>query len=293
MTDKSRKTIRILFPQWQGGNQELYGFGARLLHWLSPKTCSPLHIISVPEFNPNMTEPKEGLLYRQQLLSQHDEAWAVLEKEQPDHIVVFGGDCLVDQAPFAWMNNRHNGEMGVLWIDSHPDVKTPRDFTNGHTMVLGNLLGSGDLEFTSRVKMPVKPSHVMFAGLIEEGLTEQETAVISNLGLEVARPEELYENSDRITRWLKQQNIRRLAVHLDLDVLNPDVFRSLLFAEPEPEFDWQAVYPVGKLNLAQTLRIIRDISAETEIVIIGITEHLPWDAWNLKEFLKKLPIMNE
>ncbi|ENZ7914704.1 TPA: hypothetical protein O8U20_004198 [Enterobacter cloacae] len=82
-------------------------------------------------------------------------------------------------------------------------------------------------------------------------------------------------------------------MHLDLDVLNPDVFRSLLFAEPEPEFDWQAVYPVGKLNLAQTLRVIRDVSAETEIVIIGITEHLPWDAWNLKELLKKLPIMNE
>ncbi|MHB9588469.1 arginase family protein [Enterobacter mori] len=183
--------------------------------------------------------------------------------------------------------------MGVLWIDSHPDVKTPRDFTNGHTMVLGNLLGGGDPEFASKVKTPVAPSRVMYAGLIEEGLTEQESSVISDLGLQIARPEELYENSDRITRWIKEQNICKLAVHLDLDVLNPDVFRSLLFAEPEPEFDWQAVYPVGKLNLTQTLRIIRDVSAETEIVIIGITEHLPWDAWNLKEFLNKLPIMNE
>lgn len=172
-------------------------------------------------------------------------------------------------------------------------MKTPRDFTNGHTMVLGNLLGGGDPEFASKVKIPVAPSRVMYAGLIEEGLTEQESSVISDLGLQIARPEELYENSDRITRWIKEQNICKLAVHLDLDVLNPDVFRSLLFAEPEPEFDWQVVYPVGKLNLTQTLRIIRDVSAETEIVIIGITEHLPWDAWNLKEFLKKLPIMNE
>lgn len=74
---------------------------------------------------------------------------------------------------------------------------------------------------------------------------------------------------------VKEQNICKLAEHLDLDVLNPDVFCSLLFAEHEPEFDWQAVYPVGKLNLAQMLRIIRDVSAETEIVVIGITEHLP------------------
>ena len=48
MTDKSKKTIRILFPQWQGGNQGLYGFGALLLHCLSPVTRSPRHTISVP-----------------------------------------------------------------------------------------------------------------------------------------------------------------------------------------------------------------------------------------------------
>lgn len=72
MTDKSKKTIRILFPQWQGGNQELYGFGARLLHWLSPESCFSLHTISVPEFNPDTPEPEEGLLYRRQLLSQHE-----------------------------------------------------------------------------------------------------------------------------------------------------------------------------------------------------------------------------
>lgn len=126
----------------------------------------------------------------------------MLEKEDPDHIVVFGGDCLVDQAPFAWMNDKHNGELGVLWIDSHPDVKTPRDFTNGHTMVLGNLLGGGDPEFASKVKIPLTPSRVMYAGLIEKGLTDQETAVISEHGLQVARPDDLCENSDTITRWI-------------------------------------------------------------------------------------------
>ncbi|ESN40184.1 hypothetical protein L365_01357 [Klebsiella pneumoniae MGH 19] len=38
MTDKSKKTIRILFPQWQGGNQELYGFVIEksVRTWLPP-----------------------------------------------------------------------------------------------------------------------------------------------------------------------------------------------------------------------------------------------------------------
>ncbi|MGU0057312.1 hypothetical protein ACVXG7_26235 [Enterobacter hormaechei] len=47
------------------------------------------------------------------------------------------------------MNDRHNGDMGVLWIDLHPDVENASRLSNGHTMVLGNLLGGGDPEFAS------------------------------------------------------------------------------------------------------------------------------------------------
>lgn len=32
MTD----TLRLLMPQWQGGNNPAYAFGARLLAWLAP-----------------------------------------------------------------------------------------------------------------------------------------------------------------------------------------------------------------------------------------------------------------
>lgn len=293
MSISNEKTIRILFPQWQGGNQELYGFGARLLAWLAPQTRAPQFEIQVPEFTADTPEPEEGLIYRQQLLRQHDEALTLLERENPDRVVIFGGDCLVDQAPFAWLNEKHDGELGVLWIDSHPDVKTPADYTNGHTMVLGNLLGEGDKEFAARVKQPLKPSRVMYAGLIEEGLTGQENEVITRLGLSVANPEALLHDSQILIDWIRKEKIEKLAVHFDLDVLNPDVFRSLLFAEPEPEFDWQAVYPVGRLNLSHIIRVIRDISAETDVVALGITEHLPWDAWNLKEALHKLPLLNQ
>lgn len=32
----TQKTVRLLMPQWQGGNNPNYSFGAELLAWLAP-----------------------------------------------------------------------------------------------------------------------------------------------------------------------------------------------------------------------------------------------------------------
>lgn len=45
------------------------------------------------------------------------------------------------------------------------------------------------------VKQPLNTSRVMFAGLIEEGLTVQENEIITPLGLSVASPEALLLDS--------------------------------------------------------------------------------------------------
>lgn len=42
----TKKTIRLLMPQWQGGNNPNYSFGAELLAWLAPDSDQPL--IHVP-----------------------------------------------------------------------------------------------------------------------------------------------------------------------------------------------------------------------------------------------------
>ncbi len=38
----TKKTVRLLMPQWQGGNNPHYSFGAELLAWLAPKIISLL-----------------------------------------------------------------------------------------------------------------------------------------------------------------------------------------------------------------------------------------------------------
>lgn len=293
MSDTKEKTIRVLFPQWQGGNQELYGFGSHLLAWLAPQTDAPLFRIDVPEYSPENPEPQAGIIYRNGIEAQTEQAYELLDRENPDNIIIFGGDCMVDQAPFAWLNEKHGGGLGVLWIDAHPDVKTPKDSIRAHTMVLGNLLGEGDPALASKVSVPLRPANVMFAGLREEWLSEQEKEFIGRHGLKNAKAEVLYESSQPVLDWIKEHNITHLAVHFDLDAMDPETFRSLLFAEPESEVDWKSVYPVGKLKLEHVIRLINDVSEETNVVALGITEHLPWDAWNLKQGLSLLSIMNK
>jgi arginase len=291
MEKEGSKTLRLMMPQWQGGNNELYPIGAELLAWLAPASAAPAARVPVEPFHSDDT-PEEGISHRTALLRQLKEARALIDAEQPDKIAVFGGDCLVEQAPFSYLNEKYNGELGVLWIDSHPDVKTTKDFTNAHTMVLGNLLGEGDPQFAAEVRVPLSPQRVMYAGLRETGLTEQESEVINRLGLKVASPEALQHDSTPVLEWIAENNITHLAIHLDLDVLDPATFRSVLFAEPEPEIDWLKMYPAGKMTFAQVTRLIADVAERTDVVGMGIAEHLPWDAAHLKNALSKFPVLS-
>ena len=66
----------------------------------------------------------------------------------------------------AYLNRRYGGNLGVLWVDAHPDVLTPKDFAHAHAQVLGALLGRGDPDLVAEADMPLKPPRVMYAGLM-------------------------------------------------------------------------------------------------------------------------------
>lgn len=287
MSDKKQKsTLRLLFPQWQGASNPNYSLGAELLAWLAPESEQPLVRIPVSQTS-EITEEK-GIMARSQLLEQLEAANHIIQAHKPDRIVMFGGDCLVNQAPLAYLNERYNGELGLLWIDAHPDVTTPKHFQNAHAMVLGNLLGEGDQEFASQIKTPFDPQKVMFAGL--EKTASYETEFIQRMGIKITRTEELEKNSKVVLDWVKENNIKYLAIHLDLDVLDPNIFRSSLFANPYADEEIGA--PSGRMDFPPLTRLIQDVSNKTEVVELGITEHVPWDAINLKTMLNGIPILN-
>ena len=139
-------------------------------------------------------------------------------------------DCLIDLAPIAYLNQRYGGKLGVLWVDSHPDVMRPEHFSHAHAHVLGMLMGEGDPDFVGEVKVPVDPARVMYAGL--EDWNEVEDQIIRRLQLRYAGADALAETSQPVLDWIATQTITHLAVHFDLDVLDPANFPPLLFNKP-------------------------------------------------------------
>lgn len=290
----SNTTLRLLMPQWQGGNNAAYYLGAQLLAWLAPEHNGITESVAVNPpanmLNDDSLPLENGLVARQALLEQIAAAKQIIQRHQPERIATLGGDCLVSLAPFSYLNQRYQKDVAILWIDAHPDLNTPQDFAHGHAMVLGNLLGEGDPEFVQQVERPFKADRVLYAGFA--GGEPNEMALMQRLGLPFISAAELTESRDRLLDWFKNSGAKHLVIHLDLDVLDPHWFRSLLFARPVAEGETALPgIPHGKLRIETLIKMLDDIGKISDVVGITIAEHTPWDAIALKQMLERLPLM--
>jgi arginase len=291
MSTQSGATLRLNMPLWQGGNQPEYHFGAQLLAWLAPVAEGPVETVPIPEPGPGETLGLErGMTGRSVVVRLLREARQAIEKHRPARILTLGGDCLVDLAPIAYLNARYGGKLGVLWVDAHPDVTTPNDYPNAHAHVLGALLGRGDPDLTAEVATPVSPSRVMYAGL--DAWSPVEDAVIQGLGLRHAGAAALVDTSAPVLDWIAGERIGHLAIHFDLDVLDPSAFRPLLFNKPGLPPEAYPGVPRGRMLPDQVVRLLRDVARACDVVGLAITEHLPWDTLALRTMLRQLPLMN-
>ena len=285
------KTLRLLMPQWQGGYDEsdfpgqIYPLGARLLAWLAPESDAPL--VEVPVDPWTGTEPVTdgGVFYRQEILRQIRSARNIIDAYAPDRVITFGGDCLISQAPFDYLNERYEGQIGLIWIDAHPDVTTPRDFDHAHALVLGNLLGEGEPLLAGEVKKPYSPKNVLLVGV--DGVFSHEKQAIDRFGPKVISSKDIA--GETVTDWIHCNGFERVAVPLDLDVLDPQIFRSLLFSNPNVEEHIESEH--GKAKMQDIGRVLKGISEQAEVVGMSFAEHMPWDALNLKKMLSELPFM--
>lgn len=160
-----RDILRRNVPQWQGGGQPLDHFGTQLLGWLTSHPTGPEFTVTVSPTTDADLPVERGIRARGAVLAQTDAAMAILRREAPDRVVVLGGDCRVDLAPFAYLNDRYAGDLAVLWVDAYPDVMTAGHTPNTRAMVLRHRLGEGDPELAARAPRPPAPANVMYAGL--------------------------------------------------------------------------------------------------------------------------------
>lgn len=292
-TSTPSKTLRLLMPQWQGGDNgspfpgQIYPLGAKLLAFLAPVGDSPIIEVPVAPYTGGEPPKSNGILWEEALLKQLAAARKIIEEHQPDRIITFGGDCLVSQAPFAYLNEKYHGDLGIVWIDTHPDITTPANFDHAHAMVLGNLLGEGVPALAKEVKCHFKAEQVLLVGVNDVLPHEQKT--IQQLGLRTIPTQDVAENSDVVLQWLNKRSLKKIVIHVDLDVLDPRTFYSQLLNNPNTDKPYDTF--AGKMTIAQLTRVVKEVSQQVEVVAISFAEHMPWDALNLKNMMAEFAFM--
>lgn len=286
------KNLRLVFPQWQGGDNPPYYLGSKMLEWLAPEATGLVEVVTVAEPTPDnsILKVENGIRGRSVIKAQLLDAQNRIHKHQPESIAVLGGDCLVSLAPFAWLQEKYkDNKLGILWIDSHPDVQTPVQFPNAHAHVLGALMGCGDTDLISVVKTPLPAERIMIVGIHDP--LPYEAEFITEHGINICSPHEVRNSTDKVINWLKEQNIEYLAIHIDLDVLDPQFFRSVLFARPGRTANEFGNVAEGKLTITEVINIVSKAIEHVEPVGLTLAEHLPWDALNMKYMLEHLPLL--
>ncbi|QMU07648.1 arginase family protein [Levilactobacillus suantsaii] len=280
------ENLRLVLPQWPGGMNANYQMGAKILEALVPES-SQTETLHIPVDQTAVTD-NDRIDGETSLLRQMQTTADTLRIKQPQRVITLGGDCSISEAPFDYLHGKYPDDLGIIWLDAHPDASDPDTSHHIHEMVVANLMQKGAAKFNQQVRHPFTPKQVLFAGLQTQALRPMDH-LVSDLQMAVLTPADLATTSDRLLAWFTAAGIKHVALHLDLDVLDPDDFRSVLPAEPG--LDRQKFgAAIGSMKLATVSRVLQDVSAHAELVGLSIAEHMPWDAINLHNELQKLAI---
>lgn len=294
MTSTTNKTLRLVMPQWQGGDLPAYRLGAELLDRMLPTATGPVATIPVPS-PPSATGTgaeapvEDGIKWRSALLAQLEAARTAIASHNPARILTVGGDCLVDLAPIAWLNEQYGDDMAVLWVDAHPDIMRKEQFSHAHAHVLAMLMGDGDADFVKAVPRPVDPSRVLYVGVNDLMPAEQD--YLAARKMTVISPETVTESLQPVLDWIRASGASKIAVHFDLDVLDPAGRSYLLFNRPDIPADAFDGIAKGKLALDRIVTLLQAVAGAADIVGLAITEFLPWEMITLANTLARLPLI--
>jgi arginase len=285
-------TIRLIYPQWQGGivsglipelsaddSSRGYYLGSQLLNFLAPQNHQKT--IQVPvslDINDRATE--NGISAYQVILKQTKAAFELLEDNSPDRIVTLGGECSVSVVPFTYLAGKHPNDIAIIWIDAHPDVGLPYDKYPGyHAMALTACLGMTDETIANLLPGKINSSKALIVGVRswDEGMKERQ----DKLGIKGLSPSEVADNSSVIMEWLANTGVTKVVIHFDMDVLDPSEMIAAVGVEP------------GGMKIEEVVRVIKDISSKYDLVGLTVAEPMPRLAIKIRNMLNQLPLLND
>lgn len=283
-------TLRIIYPQWEGGNRFVYAFGAQILAYLAPQ--SENEVLTLPLKEEYDTVLEDGIAYKTSLLKQAKELRDTLQKKQPDKLVVLGGDCSIALAPFTYLLEKYGAEhTAMLWIDRHGDISITGETCDYHAMVLSSFLGEGDADFCDFVTQKIKQTNVLHVG-VNDPEKEFSRKLGETYAFQNVLPEEFAQNSDAVLARLQAMHVTNVLIHFDLDVLDLATFRSQSSANPAVYFERLKIIKPGA-SFASLIRLLQDIDKEYSIIGLTLAEYLPWDLMDLSHMLSELPLLKQ
>ena len=286
------KTIRLVYPQWQGGDivrwvtevkdpeqaSRGYYLGAQLLNFLAPDNGQETYTVPVAT---DKIERKvtDGVLDKEALIAQTRAALDILKTTHPDKIVTLGGECSASVVPFTYLADKYKDDVAMVWIDAHPDITLPGDvYTGYHAMAVTACMGLGDKQLVSELPMKLDPSKILFVGL-RDWERDEIKARQEQYGIKHLTPEDVRENSDAVRQWLQSCGASKVVIHFDMDVLDPAEIIAAV-----------GVVPDG-MKIAEVVRVINDIGQEKDIVGLTVAEPMPRTAMRIKNMLEQLPLL--
>ena len=99
------------------------------------------------------------------------------------------------------------------------------------------------------------------------------------MNLKGISPEELRQNNASVLNWIKSTGCSKVAVHFDLDVIDPNEMIAGVGIEP------------NGMKIEEVVNLINEINDSYDLVGLTVAEPMPKIAIKLKNMLEKMPLI--
>jgi arginase len=285
--------LRLVWPQWQGGGTSSvkefapefpfdvarrgYAVGSAVLDAVLPPHDGPTATVPVTMSDDGLEE-RDGVEAKTVIVEQLAGALEVIRQHDPARITTLGGECSVSVAPFSELARRYGDDLAILWIDSHPDVGTPKsEYPGYHAMAVAALTGHADPDVLELLPATVSPDRVILVGV--HSWSDDDFPNVAEWGIQSLTPNELRETTRPLLDWIAATGCSRVAIHFDVDTIDSNEIVLGLGAEPDG------------LTSAEVRRIVADVDVAVDIVGFTIAEFIPRQVMHLQQVLRSFPLI--
>jgi arginase len=218
-----------------------------------------------PDFSQPILPTVTDLCFR---LAQHTAEFT----RQKQVFTILGGDhsCAIGTWSGVASTLRHEGPIGLVWIDAHMDSHTPETSESGniHGMPLATLLGFGAPTLVQLMTQSpkIRPEHVSLIGI--RSFEPAEVKLVERLGVRVYYMDEIKERGIAIVLQealaRAQQGTVGYGMSIDVDGLDP---------LDAPGVGTPVINGIRCQDLCNALSIIRDDSRLLGVEIVEFNPH--------------------